>query len=495
MSLKESSSTSSDDEWRPRRKPKAEEEEEWRPSRRWGKRKSKEESEASEASEESEESEEDLGSLLYTSLFPGRTETESRQKELAAEEKRYLGTLSRKALREYRCKEEELQTHQGERIPLRCQVVQLPLQASAKLCILDRLEALQQMEEGSSEQPKLKQWVDAMLKLPFGKYEEVPVSIRDGPSHIRAYLRSIRHALDTTVYGHDTTKNDIMQLVSQWISNPQSMSQVLGIAGPPGTGKTTLVRHGIAKALGRPFVQISLGGATDASTLSGHSYTYEGATWGRIAANLMQTRCMNPVIFFDEVDKVSDTQAGQEIIGLLIHLTDPTQNDEFMDRYFDGVPLDLSRALMIFSFNDVEALNPILRDRLTVVHTKAFKAEDKTKIAMRHLLPAVLKNVGFHRADITLQESDVAHLIRRFSDTEEGVRNLKRALLALSQRLNVLRLTEGRLEEGKPLPYQLKDELKFPLHLTPAVIDQLLPLAEELLLQGASSAPPPGLYT
>jgi hypothetical protein len=213
------------------------------------------------------------------------------------------------------------------------------------------------MEEGSSEQPKLKQWVDAMLKLPFGKYEEVPVSIRDGPSHIRAYLRSIRHALDTTVYGHDTTKNDIMQLVSQWISNPQSMSQVLGIAGPPGTGKTTLVRHGIAKALGRPFVQISLGGATDASTLSGHSYTYEGATWGRIAANLMQTRCMNPVIFFDEVDKVSDTQAGQEIIGLLIHLTDPTQNDEFMDRYFDGVPLDLSRALMIFSFNDVEALN------------------------------------------------------------------------------------------------------------------------------------------
>ena len=403
-------------------------------------------------------------------------------------------------MREYRRKEEELEEHRDEQVPLRCRVVQLPIQASAKLLMLERIQLLQQMEEGTSEYPKLKQWVDAALKLPFGKYEDVPVSIQDGAARIRAYLRGLRQALDGTVHGHDVAKNDIMQLVSQWISNPQSMSQVLGIAGPPGTGKTTLVRHGIAQALGRPFVQISLGGATDACTLNGHSYTYEGATWGRVAGHLMQTKCMNPVIFFDEVDKVSESQTGQEIIGQLIHLTDPAQNDEFTDRYFDGVPLDLSRALMIFSFNDVTALNPILRDRLTVITTAPFKRADKVHICTRHLLPAVLKTVGFHKSDMIMKDDIASYLIDRFSKEEEGVRALRRALHKMLQRLNVLRLTNGRLREGTQsrdthpeLPYTLHGQpLKFPLTLTRELVDKLLPASEDE--QSVHGAPPPSMY-
>ena len=338
-------------------------------------------------------------------------------------------------------------------------------------------------------------------QAPFGKYEEVPVSIQDGAARIRAYLRGLRQALDSTVHGHDIAKNDIMQLVSQWISNPKSISQVIGIGGPPGTGKTTLVRHGIAKALGRPFVQISLGGATDACTLNGHSYTYEGATWGRVVGNLMQTKCMNPVIFFDEVDKVSDSHTGQEIIGLLIHLTDATQNDEFIDRYFDGVPLDLSRALMIFSFNDVSAINPILRDRMTVISTEPFKREDKVKICTRHLLPAVLKTVGFHRSELVINDDMAKYLIDRFSQAEEGVRALRRALHKMTQRLNVLRLTNGRLREGTQsrdtqpeLPYTLQNQkLKFPLTLTRDIINTLLPASEDE--KNDHTAPPQGMYS
>lgn len=438
-----------------------------------------------------------LQSALFGGLAAGGAEAPDRSEEA---EERYLRTLSRKQLREYRRQEEELEEHRDEQVPLRCQVVQLPIQASAKLLMLERLQLLQQMEEGASEYAKLKQWVDAALKLPFGKYEQVPVSIQDGAPRIRAYLRGLRQALDGTVHGHDTAKNDIMQLVSQWISNPQSMSQVIGIAGPPGTGKTTLVRHGIAQALGRPFVQISLGGATDACTLNGHSYTYEGATWGRVAGHLMQTKCMNPVIFFDEVDKVSESQTGQEIIGQLIHLTDPAQNDEFTDRYFDGVPLDLSRALLIFSFNDVTALNPILRDRLTVITTAPFKHADKVRICTRHLLPAVLKTVGFHRSEITITDEVAGHLIRRFSKEEKGVRALRRALHKAAQRLNVLRLTNGRLREGSQsrdtqpeLPYTLGGQrLKFPLALTQALVDKLLPASEDE--QPEHGAPPPSMY-
>ena len=445
--------------------------------------------------------------LLQSALFGGlvgaarSSEQTEAEAEEAEEEARYLRTLSRRELREYRRKEEELEEHRDEQVPLRCRVVQLPIQASAKLLMLERIQLLQQMEEGTSEYPKLKQWVDAALKLPFGKYEDVPVSIQDGAARIRAYLRGLRQALDGTVHGHDVAKNDIMQLVSQWISNPQSMSQVLGIAGPPGTGKTTLVRHGIAQALGRPFVQISLGGATDACTLNGHSYTYEGATWGRVAGHLMQTKCMNPVIFFDEVDKVSESQTGQEIIGQLIHLTDPAQNDEFTDRYFDGVPLDLSRALMIFSFNDVTALNPILRDRLTVITTAPFKRADKVHICTRHLLPAVLKTVGFHKSDMILKDEIASYLIDRFSKDEEGVRALRRALHKMLQRLNVLRLTNGRLREGTQsrdthpeLPYTLHGQpLKFPLTLTRELVDKLLPASEDE--QPAHGAPPPSMYS
>lgn len=446
-----------------------------------------------------------LDRVLFSALLAPTHGTASGKSALEEEEEReqkYVRSLSRRERAEYRRKEEELDEEREHRVPLRCQVVQLPIRASAKLVILERIKTLQQMEENASELPKLQQWVNAVLKLPFGKYEEVPVSIQDTPSQIRSYLRGIRLALDATVHGHDLTKNDIMQLVSQWISNPQSMSQVLGIAGPPGTGKTTLVRHGIAKALGRPFVQISLGGATDACTLNGHSYTYEGATWGRIASHLMQTRCMNPVIFFDEVDKVSESQTGQEIIGLLIHLTDSTQNEEFTDRYFDGVPLDLSRALMIFSFNDADAINPILRDRMTIVGTEPFRTEDKVKIATRHLLPAILKTVGFHRSEIMLRDEDARYMIDRFSLEEEGVRNLKRALHKIAQRLNVLRLTDGRLREGSAsrdtmpeLPYRLNGSLRFPLYLTRPVVDALVPKSEEEHQPGRSNRPPPLMYT
>ncbi len=283
-----------------------------------------------------------------------------------------------------------------------------------------------------------------------------------------------------------------MQLVSQWISNPRSMSKVLGIAGPPGTGKTTLVRHGIAKALGRPFVQISLGGATDSCTLNGHSYTYEGATWGKIVGTLMQARTMNPVIFFDELDKVSESKTGQEIIGLLIHLTDATQNDQFVDRYFEGVPLDLSRALMIFSFNDKERLCPILKDRMTVVSTESFSVEDKIQIATRHLLPAVLENAGFNRKDVFMEPDDVKFAIN-YVPKEEGVRNLRRAIESAVMKLNVLRLTGGTIREGKSdsmpeLPYHIRN-LRFPFHLSAEWLPKLAPRADT-----EDNSPPEHMY-
>ena len=137
------------------------------------------------------------------------------------------------------------------------------------------------------------------------------------------------------------------------------MGSVFSIVGPMGNGKTTLVKEGIAKMINRPFEFIILGGATDSCYLDGHSYTYEGSIPGKIVDIVKKAKCMNPVIYFDELDKVSETPKGEEIINLLIHLTDFSQNDHFIDKYYNNIPIDLSKALFIFSLNDLEKVNPI----------------------------------------------------------------------------------------------------------------------------------------
>merc|ERR1719198_1584142 len=187
------------------------------------------------------------------------------------------------------------------------------------------------------------------------------VKLGEGHDAVRRYIEQAQAKLAAAVYGHEEPKEKIVQILCQWMSNPDASPLVLGICGPPGNGKTTLCRKGIAEALVRPFSQLSLGGATDASVLEGHSYTYVGSSWGRIAGLLMETQCMNPVMFFDELDKVSETPRGEEICGVLTHLTDHSQNSQFTDKYFDGIPLDCSKALFVFSFNDETKLNSVLR--------------------------------------------------------------------------------------------------------------------------------------
>ena len=138
--------------------------------------------------------------------------------------------------------------------------------------------------------------------------------------------------------GHKDAKVQLERLFAQWI-NGESKGAVIGLQGPPGTGKTSLAKHGLSKCLKdkdgkpRPFAFLPIGGSVNSSTLVGHNFTYVGSTWGRIADMLMVSKCMNPIIFIDEVDKVSQTEYGREIISILTHLTDPTQNDEFEDKY------------------------------------------------------------------------------------------------------------------------------------------------------------------
>ena len=182
-------------------------------------------------------------------------------------------------------------------------------------------------------------------------------------------ILNINNTLDKSIHGHTEAKRQLERIIGQWITGKQS-GYCFGFEGPPGVGKTSLAKNGLAHCLKdengntRPFAFIALGGSSNGSTLSGHNYTYVGSTWGRIVDILMEKKCMNPIIFIDELDKVSKTEHGKEIIGILTHLVDNTQNMNFQDKYFNGIDLDLSKVLFIFSYNDVNAIDKILLDRI-----------------------------------------------------------------------------------------------------------------------------------
>jgi len=326
--------------------------------------------------------------------------------------------------------------------PYRLALLETKIPPKFKAIALQKLNVLKSMEPGDNEYYKIKTWVDTFMRIPFGIYRSLNVSIHDGIEACNDFITNSKNILDTCVYGHNDAKMQILQMVGQWMTNPCSMGTAIAIHGPAGVGKTLLVKEGISKIFGREFAFLALGGATDSSFLEGHSYTYEGSQWGRIVQILIDGKTMNPVIFFDELDKVSDTARGDEIIGILTHLTDTTQNSQFHDKYFSELEFDLSKCLFIFSYNDESKVNPILRDRMYVIHTKGYDVKDKIVITRKHLLPKIREQVSFNEDDVIISDDIIQYIVSNQDMTrnEEGVRNLKRCLEIIHTKLNLYRL-------------------------------------------------------
>jgi flagellar biosynthesis GTPase FlhF len=347
-------------------------------------------------------------------------------------------------------------------IPLKFQIMAKDAPAEIERVAMGKYQALMNIDPSSTEYYKANQWLQGYTQLPLGVFKDLPVRIEDGTGPCQEFVASVRQNMDTAIYGHDDAKLQILQFVSSWIANPTSAGNVLSIHGPPGVGKTTLIKDGVAKALGRPFHFITLGGATDASFLDGHSYTYEGSTWGRIVDVLIKSKCMNPVIYFDELDKVSETPKGEEINNLLIHLTDGSQNDRFQDKYFTGIDLNLSRCLFIFSHNNHEKVNPILRDRMYNIQVAGFGMKEKLVIAEQYLVSSAMREVNLFEK-ISIGKDLLTYIIDEFTGDEKGVRELKRCIQTVISKLNLLRFYNDPDKvpfsiKGFALPFTLKKE-------------------------------------
>lgn len=405
------------------------------------------------------------------------------KKKYSQEEQGYVRSLNQKEKEDIEKSELYLYNleDKNDRLPMRFKIIKSNMVPQQKKIALKKIEQFNKMCQQSSEYNKMSNWLSMLVKIPFNKYAGIDlikelsltddismdededekshqnndklVQLSNDPKYslpdlsyekIRQFIYKTKNILDKSVYGHQHAKDEIIRFLAKWIINRETTGCIIGIHGEMGTGKTSLVKDGICKALQLPFASIPLGGCNDISYLDGHSYTYEGSKQGRIVECIVAAQAANLVLYFDELCKISNTTRGEAVENLLIHLTDPQQNNEFHDRYFSEYPINLRQAIQIYSFNDITKVNPILLDRMTIIHTKSYDTTDKIEIAKYYLLQDIAKQ--YKISSIKITDDQLKYIIKN-TDEEKGVRNLKRSLEYLVSTKNYNNLLDSKCEK------------------------------------------------
>jgi ATP-dependent Lon protease len=309
-----------------------------------------------------------------------------------------------------------------------------------KIIAYKRLEVMESFEStDTSEYAKYKAWMDILLSIPVNRPIGTEFSADLNTS--RPIIKNVRTVLDKRLSFLERAKDQVINIVTQMSRNPNFAINAIGLHGPKGTGKTSLVKS-ISEALGRPYRTISLGGESDSSLLTGHGFTYVGSCPGRIIEILRETKCTNPIILFDELDKVSETHHGKEIIGNLIHMTDSSTNNKYnYDKYFSGLEFDLSKVLFIFTYNDSSKVDPILADRLFKIHVDNYSLREKLEITKTHLIKTILNQYCFSENDIQFDDETINYIVES-SKSDQGMRDIKRKFEIIISRVNTLMLTD-----------------------------------------------------
>ena len=288
--------------------------------------------------------------------------------------------------------------------------------------LLKECDKLAKMPSGSHEGTVERNYLDKCLEIPFGKYTKDSIN-----------LEKSRKILDKEHYGLDKVKERIVDSLAVYKRNPEFNGQILCLAGPPGVGKTSIVKS-LAKSMGRKYVRIALGGIHDEAEIRGHRKTYIGSMPGRIVEAVIKSGVMNPIILLDEIDKVGNDFKGDPSSALLEAL-DPEQNNSFADHYIE-FPLDLSRVLFITTANDVSAIAGPLYDRMEVIELNSYTALEKFYIAKKHLVKKEMIKHSLTSKEFKISDDAINILIENYT-REAGVRTLEKQIATLCRKATV----------------------------------------------------------
>ena len=294
--------------------------------------------------------------------------------------------------------------------------------------LLKECDKLMKMPTGSHEGTVIRTYLDKCLEVPFGIYSKDRIS-----------LNKSRAILDKDHYGLDDVKDRIIEALAVLKRNKSFNGQIICLAGPPGVGKTSIVKS-LAASMNRKYVRIALGGVHDEAEIRGHRKTYIGAMVGRIAEALISAKTMNPIILLDEIDKLGSDYKGDPASALLEAL-DPEQNNTFNDHYL-GFPLDLSKVLFVTTANDTSLISTPLYDRMEVIELSSYTPDEKFNIAKKHLVKKELTKHALTTSELKISDSTLHRIIRSYT-REAGVRGLEKQIAKLCRRACI------ELENGK----------------------------------------------